>query len=54
MEIFIILSLICAVIGYGIYEWVGAVLGLVFGVFGLLVAVILKMQQDKEKTKEEV
>jgi len=42
MEVLIVMSLVCAVIGMVIDGGRGFVLGLLLGIFGLLIAAILK------------
>lgn len=42
MELFFLYAVICAGVGYAIDEGRGTILGLVFGVFGLIISAILK------------
>jgi len=47
MEVLIIMSLVCAVIGLIIDGGRGLILGLILGIFGLLISAILKVGDKK-------
>ena len=47
MEIYLIMAAVCAVIGFMIDNGRGFALGLILGVFGLLISAILKTSDAK-------